>query len=131
MRPDVPIIMITAYGDAETKCSSPSADHFLYRRARHRRCDPLVTIGAHTESWQVRGSASVAVATAMTVDLTWPTGLSRLLYFDETAGMNVIDVAVDRNMLYHQRMLANTAHVMNDTRRLIPNSMPFYKFARA
>ena len=70
-----------------------------------------------------------SVATAMTVGLTWSTGFSRFLYFDETAGVNVIDVAVNRNMLYDQRMLANTTHVMKDARRLIPNSMPFYKFA--
>jgi hypothetical protein len=61
--------------------------------------------------------------------LTWSTRFSRFLYFNKTAGMNVIDVAVNGNMLYHQRMLANTTHVMKDARSLIPDSMPFYKFA--
>jgi hypothetical protein len=61
--------------------------------------------------------------------LTWSTSFGRFLYFNKTAGMNVIDVAVNRNMLYHQRMLANTTHVMKDARRLVPDSVPFYKFA--
>ena len=61
--------------------------------------------------------------------LTGSTGFGRFLYFNKTAGMNVIDIAVNRNIFYDQRMLANTAHVMKDARRLIPNSVPFYKFA--
>jgi len=69
------------------------------------------------------------VATAMTIGLTWSTGFSRFFYFDKIARMNVIDIAVNRNMLCDQRMLANTTHVMNDARRLIRNSVPFYKFA--
>jgi hypothetical protein len=34
------------------------------------------------------------------VGLTWSAGLSRFHYFDKFARMNVIDVAVNRNVLY-------------------------------
>jgi hypothetical protein len=71
----------------------------------------------------------VLAASVDSFGLTWSTGFSRFSYFNKTAGMNVIDVTVNRNMFYDQRMLANTTHVMKDARRLIANSVPFYKFA--
>ena len=37
-----------------------------------------------------------------------------LLYFDEVAGMDVIDVPINRDVLWDERMFTDAAHVLND-----------------
>jgi hypothetical protein len=53
----------------------------------------------------------------------------RRFHLDEAAGLDVIDVAADRYVRRHERMLADAAHVLNDARRLILDRMPFDEMA--
>src|SRR6476659_940829 len=50
-----------------------------------------------------------------------------LPYLDETAGVNIVDVTVNRNFAGNERMLANATHVIRHARRLIRDCMPFYE----
>ena len=46
--------------------------------------------------------------------LTWSPGFGCFRYFDELAGVDVIDVTVNGNILCDEGMLTNTAYVLND-----------------
>ena len=46
--------------------------------------------------------------------LTWSTGFGRFRYFDKVPRADVIDIAVNRNVLCDERMFANTPNVLND-----------------
>jgi hypothetical protein len=61
--------------------------------------------------------------------LTWSPSLGGLGNFNETTGVDVIDVAVNWNVLGDERMFADSSHVINDAVRLIINSVPFYELA--
>jgi hypothetical protein len=39
---------------------------------------------------------------------------SCFLYLDEAAGMDVIDIAMNRDVLWDQGMFTDAAHVLND-----------------
>ena len=49
------------------------------------------------------------------VELTWSPSFGCFRYFDEIAGVDVIDVTVNRYAFCNEWMLANTPHVLNDT----------------
>jgi hypothetical protein len=46
--------------------------------------------------------------------LARPASFSCFGYFNEVAGMNVVDVAVNRNVLSDERMLTDTTHVLSN-----------------
>jgi len=52
-------------------------------------------------------------------------------YFNEVPGVDVVDVAVNRNMFCDERMLTDTADVLSHARSLILNGVPFHEFACA
>ena len=59
--------------------------------------------------------------------LTRPARCRCFLYFDEIAGMDVVDVAVNRDVLRDEGMFTDAAHVLNDAGGLIFNRVPFHK----
>ena len=61
----------------------------------------------------------------------WPASFSCFGYFNEVTGVDVIDVAVNRNMLSDERMFADTAYILNHARRLILGGVPFHELACA
>ena len=62
-------------------------------------------------------------------DLTWSASFGRLGDFNEATGEDVIDVAVNWNVLGDERMFADSAHVINHAVRLVFNGVPFYELA--
>ena len=47
------------------------------------------------------------------VSLAWSASFSCFGYFNEVTGVDIIDVAVNRNMLSDERMLTDTAYVLS------------------
>ncbi len=54
----------------------------------------------------------------------------RFLYLDEAAGMDVIDVPVNRNVFGYERMFTYSAYVLHDACGLILDRVPFQKVSR-
>ena len=59
------------------------------------------------------------------------TSLRGRRHFDEAAGMYVIDIAVNWNKARNERVLANAAHVLDDTQRLVFDRVPLNVLAGA
>jgi hypothetical protein len=60
------------------------------------------------------------LVTAVRAGLARLTGLGGFYHFDKVAGIDVIDVAINRNIPRNERMFANAAHIINDTRPTDP-----------
>ena len=74
----------------------------------------------------------IQTATSETLgSLTCSAGFGCFGYFNEVPGVDVVDVAVNRNMLCDERMLTDAAYVLNHTRSLILDGVPFYELTCA
>ena len=63
--------------------------------------------------------------------LAWSASFCCLGYFNKVTGADVIDVAVNRNMISDERMFTDTAYILRYARRLVLDGMPFYELACA
>ena len=61
----------------------------------------------------------------------WSASFDCLRDFIELTGVDVVDVAVNRNVLGDQRMLSDPPYVLNNARGLVFYRVPFHEMAHA